>query len=159
MSDPLCACGHPRHEGRCNEFEVVRPGKEQPCPCTAWTKPVENVKPRPLNCYCNELAPYAIPDAAVICGRCMDAGASPRTAQDVTRPVAGVEHDPVTSPAHYTWHPSGIEQIQVSEHMTFNLGAAVKYIWRAGRKGDAIQDLRKAAWHIAREIERLGVKP
>lgn len=43
MSNPLCSCGHPHHEGRCTKFEVVRPGKEQPCSCTAWTKPVENV--------------------------------------------------------------------------------------------------------------------
>lgn len=83
------------------------------------------------------------------------------------RPIPNVDttatrapvHDPVNAPSHYTWHPDGIEQIQVSEHMPFNLGAAIKYIWRTGRKGDAIEDLRKAVWHINREIKRLGVKP
>ena len=38
--------------------------------------------------------------------------------------------------------------------MGFNLGNAVKYIWRADLKGEALEDLRKAAWYIAREIQR-----
>lgn len=64
-------------------------------------------------------------------------------------------HDPVNRPKHYTEHPSGIECIQVTEHMNFCLGNAVKYIWRAGLKGDAIEDLQKAHFYIEREIERL----
>ena len=39
-------------------------------------------------------------------------------------------NDPVDHPTHYTSHPSGIECIQVTEHMNFNLGNALKYIWR-----------------------------
>lgn len=62
--------------------------------------------------------------------------------------------DPVDHPQHYTAHPSGIECIQVTEHMNFCLGNAVKYIWRAGLKHDAIEDLRKAAWYLEREIAR-----
>jgi len=62
--------------------------------------------------------------------------------------------DPVNHPAHYTAHPSGVECITVTEHMGFNLGNAVKYVWRADLKADAIEDLRKAAWYINREIER-----
>ena len=64
-------------------------------------------------------------------------------------------NDPVNSPAHYTSHPSGVECIEIAEHMTFCLGNAVKYIWRAGQKGDAVEDLRKAQFYIAREIARL----
>lgn len=64
----------------------------------------------------------------------------------------------VEHPPHYTSHPSGVECITVTEHMTFNLGNAVKYIWRAGSKGDALQDLRKAAWYVQREIDRLTPK-
>lgn len=60
----------------------------------------------------------------------------------------------VNHPKHYTSHPSGIECIQVTEHMGFNLGNAVKYIWRADLKGKDIEDLRKAVWYINREIER-----
>lgn len=63
--------------------------------------------------------------------------------------------DGVNHPAHYTDHPSGIECIRITEHLNFCIGNAVKYLWRAGRKGDAVQDLRKAVWYIEREISRL----
>lgn len=60
----------------------------------------------------------------------------------------------VNHPPHYNGHPSGVECITIVEHMGFNLGNAVKYIWRADEKGDSLQDLEKAAWYIAREIWR-----
>lgn len=65
-------------------------------------------------------------------------------------------HDAVNHPSHYTEHASGVECIQITEHMNFCLGNAVKYVWRAGLKSkDAIEDLKKARWYIDREIERL----
>jgi hypothetical protein len=71
-------------------------------------------------------------------------------------PDEAAQNDSVNHPSHYTSHPSGVEQIEISEHMTFCLGNAVKYIWRAGLKSpDAIQDLKKAGWYISREISRL----
>ena len=63
-------------------------------------------------------------------------------------------HDPVNHPKHYTDHPSGIECIQITEHMGFNLGHALKYIWRCDLKKDAVEDLNKAIWYIQREIEK-----
>jgi hypothetical protein len=65
--------------------------------------------------------------------------------------------DRVDHPNHYKQHPSGVECITVVEHMTFSLGNAVKYIWRAGLKDGSTQleDLRKARWYISREIARL----
>ena len=63
-------------------------------------------------------------------------------------------NDPVNHPKHYTAHPSGIECIQITEHMGFNLGNAVKYIWRADLKNDALEDLKKARWYIDREIQK-----
>jgi hypothetical protein len=63
-------------------------------------------------------------------------------------------NDPVNYPTHYLQHPSGVECIQITEHMGFNLGNAIKYIWRADLKADAIEDLRKARWYIEREIKR-----
>lgn len=66
--------------------------------------------------------------------------------------------DMVNSPPHYKAHPSGIECIQITEYMTFNLGSAVKYIWRNEEKGNQIEDLKKAAWYINREIARLEQK-
>jgi hypothetical protein len=62
--------------------------------------------------------------------------------------------DTVDHPPHYTAHPSGVECITVVEHMGFNLGNAIKYIWRADEKGNALEDLRKAAWYVQREIAR-----
>ena len=62
--------------------------------------------------------------------------------------------DVVNKPPHYTKHKSGIECIQVTEHMGFNLGNAVKYIWRCDLKMDAIEDLKKAKWYIEREIDK-----
>lgn len=61
----------------------------------------------------------------------------------------------VDHPPHYNSHPSGVECIQITEWFGFNIGNAVKYCWRAGLKGDAIEDLEKAVWYINREIQRL----
>lgn len=63
--------------------------------------------------------------------------------------------DNVNHPRHYTKHPSGVECIQITEHMGFNLGNAMKYIWRADLKGNQIEDLEKALWYINREIQRI----
>lgn len=68
------------------------------------------------------------------------------------------DNDPV-SPNHYRF-PGGAEVIQISEHLTSNGGQAVQYVARATRldgqiKGNAIEDLEKAAFFIQREIDRL----
>lgn len=64
--------------------------------------------------------------------------------------------DPINHPEHYTQHPSGVEAIRICEHFNFNLGNAIKYIWRAGLKTDLkLEDLRKAKWYLEREISRL----
>jgi len=62
--------------------------------------------------------------------------------------------DLVNDPPHYKAHPSGIECIQITEHMNFCLGNALKYIWRTDHKGADIQDLEKALWYLQREIMR-----
>lgn len=64
------------------------------------------------------------------------------------------ETDMVNHPPHYTAHPSGVECITITEHMGFNLGNAVKYIWRADEKNNDLEDLRKAAWYLDREISK-----
>ena len=60
--------------------------------------------------------------------------------------------DNVNHPKHYTAHPSGVECIEITEHMGFNLGNAIKYIWRADLKENTIEDLQKAKWYVEREI-------
>lgn len=62
--------------------------------------------------------------------------------------------DNINNPHHYMRHPSGVECIRITEHMSFNLGNAVKYIWRCDEKQDAIEDLKKAAWYLQREINK-----
>lgn len=68
--------------------------------------------------------------------------------------------DPVNHPPHYTSDPSGVECITITRHRNFNIGNAIKYLWRAGLKNSAcsIQDLEKAIWYIKDEIERLKDK-
>lgn len=69
--------------------------------------------------------------------------------------------DQVNHPTHYTAHPSGIEAIEITRHMNFNLGNAIKYIWRAGLKNQDkhIEDLKKAVFYLNDEIKRLeGLK-
>jgi hypothetical protein len=65
--------------------------------------------------------------------------------------------DPVDHPDHYGGAGNLYEAIKVidAHGLSFCLGNAVKYILRAGKKDDAVEDLRKAAWYINHEIERL----
>lgn len=65
--------------------------------------------------------------------------------------------DPVNHPKHYCSHPSGVECIQITRHMNFCLGNAIKYIWRADEKGKAIEDLDKAIFYLQEE-KRLRTK-
>lgn len=73
-------------------------------------------------------------------------------------PTLLASNDPVDYPAHYTSDPSGVECIQITRHRNFNIGNAIKYLWRAGLKDtDAqIEDLQKAIWYINDEINRLN---
>lgn len=78
--------------------------------------------------------------------------------RDKEREDAYADYEKVAHPKHYCSHPSGVECIQVTEWMNFNLGNAIKYIWRASLKGKELQDLKKAVWYIQREIERINGK-
>jgi hypothetical protein len=73
--------------------------------------------------------------------------------------LKAMNNNSVNHPVHYNKHPSGIECIEIVRHMNFNLGNAVKYIWRAGLKGSRqaklIEDLKKARWYLEDEIKRL----
>lgn len=72
-------------------------------------------------------------------------------------------NDNVNHPSHYTSHPSGIECIEITRHYCFDIGNAIKYLWRAGLKKDAsledkekeIEDLEKAKWYIDDRIKQL----
>lgn len=72
--------------------------------------------------------------------------------------------DNVNHPEWYTKHPAGIECIDVIRYYPFNVGCAIKYLWRAGLKKDAslsdkekeIEDLKKAIWYIEDRIKQLS---
>ena len=74
------------------------------------------------------------------------------------------KNDQVNHPKHYTSDPSGIECIDITRHRNFNIGNAIKYLWRAGLKEDKdrklidkqVEDLNKAVWCLVDEIHRLG---
>lgn len=63
-------------------------------------------------------------------------------------------NDKVNNPSHYTSHHSGVECIELTEHLNFNRGNALKYVWRHQLKNASKEDLKKAAWYIKREIAR-----
>jgi len=63
------------------------------------------------------------------------------------------------NPGHYRSHPSGVECIEITRHMNFNIGNAIKYLWRHGQKANAVEDLKKARWYLDDEIKRLEAMP
>jgi hypothetical protein len=104
-----------------------------------------------IYCYPNDCMCARTP----IIGRTLSTTAYSLTAEKPAAvSVPPAEPDPVNHPKHYTAHPSGVECITVSEHFGFCLGNALKYIWRADLKNDAIEDLKKAKWYIEREIAK-----
>ncbi len=64
------------------------------------------------------------------------------------------DFDPVNKPKHYNSHPSGIECIDITRHMPFNIGNAIKYLWRFDNK-NGVEDLKKAIWYIQDQIKLL----
>ena len=59
--------------------------------------------------------------------------------------------DNVNQPKHYTSHPSGVECINIAEMLPFNLGSALKYIWRSDLKWDKQEDTKKAIFYLRRQ--------
>jgi hypothetical protein len=131
-----------------------------------------------LNCDCGrELTGSAFPQVCISCGKVTHGKAMDWRTLPVLSPFDYVEQpvssllarleeaktsapaDPVNHPSHYVSHPSKVECIQITEHMGFCLGNAIKYIWRADLKADAIEDLKKARWYLDREIAKREAKP
>lgn len=65
--------------------------------------------------------------------------------------------DMVNHPPHYGGADNPYEAIKVIEawQLDFCLGNAVKYISRAGKKNDALEDLRKAQWYLNRAVANM----
>jgi len=56
------------------------------------------------------------------------------------------------NPKHYTAHKSGIECIEITRHLSFARGNAIKYLWRCGKKDSLNQELKKAIWYLNDEL-------
>ena len=71
----------------------------------------------------------------------------------------------VSHPSHYTWLKElcGIEVIDITRHMDFDLGNVIKYVIRQGHKSEegmsdaekALEDLLKARWYLNDKIKML----
>lgn len=82
-----------------------------------------------------------------------------------TLPIENSSDDRVNHPSHYTWLKKlcGIEVIDITRHMNFNLGNVIKYVLRSGHKSEEgmsdkqkrIEDLKKAVFYLNDEINRL----
>ena len=74
---------------------------------------------------------------------------------DTTPALVATQPDMVNHPPHYT--VGGVETIDFIEAkgLNYHLGQVIKYVSRAGKKGDALQDLQKARWYLNREIARV----
>lgn len=70
------------------------------------------------------------------------------------------QDDPVNHPSHYTDGKIEVIDFIEDKNLSFHRGNAIKYIARAGKKDQSkeIEDLKKAAWYIDREIKRLEAK-
>lgn len=66
--------------------------------------------------------------------------------------------DMVNHPPHYRDVVPNVECIDVVKHFSFVRGNAIKYLWRAGAKGNTVEDLKKAIWYIQREIDDLEMQ-
>jgi len=126
-------------------FKEVFP-KHEPCVscmrCAKWESHIEEVKfdKVPLSSQPDEELPTYMYDKL---GGTQDAD----------------KEDLINHPPHYTSHPSGVECIQITEHMGFNLGNALKYIWRADLKWNRTEDIKKAIWYLERELNREQFDP
>ena len=83
----------------------------------------------------------------------------------IRRELAKKQDEKVSHPSHYTWLKElcGIEVIDITRHLDFDIGNALKYLLRAGKKSEEgytdkekeIQDLEKAVWYINDKIKML----
>lgn len=107
----------------------------------------------PTNCYICAKSFFWFSGALVICPECQAAR------QAVIYPPTSTQVDNINHPSHYNSNEAKcdcgrrIECIDITRHMSFNIGNATKYLWRQGLKNDAVEDLKKAIWYIEDEIK------
>lgn len=66
-----------------------------------------------------------------------------------------IEHDAVNHPSHYTRGKIEVIDFIEDQQLPYHLGNVIKYIARAGHKGDKLEDLKKARWYLDRYINEV----
>lgn len=147
-----------RHRRYCTDRTDLTTEHDVNCPYYwGYAKPVAQQPHEPTGCQINGV-PHLGPCSAPMAGyEDLQAEWDQKISDAIDKDVA--TDDAVDHPSHYNSHPAGIECIDVIEHLPFNVGNAIKYLWRADHKGKQIEDLEKARWYIEREIQRVGPKP
>ena len=73
----------------------------------------------------------------------------------VTGQGGHIEHDAVNHPSHYTRGKIEVIDVIADQQLPYHLGNVVKYVARAGYKGDKLEDLKKARWYLDRYINEV----
>lgn len=144
----ICRCGHYAHEpGKCGAKVMVEGGGAHPLPCPCSDACPSCGHPAHFPDVCSVRAKF---DGDRVVGVNCDCRHS-----EALKPLK--KEEAVNHPSHYTQHPSGVECITIVQWFNFNIGNAIKYLWRAGLKGGEgkkLEDLQKAKKCIEFEIER-----
>ena len=77
------------------------------------------------------------------------------TAEHMAKMYGNIEHDAVNHPSHYTRGKIEVIDFIEDQQLPYHLGNVVKYIARAGYKGDKLEDLKKARWYLDRYINEV----
>lgn len=94
-----------------------------------------------------------IPPRCTDCGKPREVGNAVLIDGDWFHPECPTRNaDPVSTPLHYRWHPSGVECIDIASAFDYALGNVIKYVWRCDYKGKAVEDLKKARTYLDRAI-------
>lgn len=135
------------HRSFCSKFKAVEFPKQREC-CATNTGQMHTP-----GCAVFRAQVAILQDPNPYPGKVYDIEAPPQVAYGggMTAPQ-GSPHDPVNSPQHYTRHTIAAIDVIDSWGLDFELGSVLKYISRHEAKG-GIEDLRKAAWYLARAIK------
>ena len=77
------------------------------------------------------------------------------TAEHMAKLYGNIEHDAVNHPSHYTRGKIEVIDFIEDQQLPYHLGNVIKYIARAGYKGDKLEDLKKARWYLDRYINEV----
>jgi len=77
------------------------------------------------------------------------------TAEHMDKMYGNIEHDAVNHPSHYTRGKIEVIDFIEDQQLPYHLGNVIKYIARAGYKGDKLEDLKKARWYLDRYIKEV----